>query len=127
MTAWYRKHELGTETDDTRRHEFFTETLDKAYKALCGGRPQDATEEHVFEPTEPPESVFAISFGPLEDLPTDKASSLTDAELQEHLNSWAELNSKPQSRIVDDPFDEVCPLPRYVLEMDYMATVVKKY
>ncbi|KAK3622516.1 hypothetical protein LTR56_022145 [Elasticomyces elasticus] len=116
MTAWYRANELGDENDtsQTARHEHFTQTLRKVSNSAS----VDGLEA---------EETISNGFGLLEDAPTEPPSKLSDAEIKSHLDEWANSNLENRSAIKDDPFDEIYELYIYVLEMDYMATVLKKY
>ncbi|KAK5714859.1 hypothetical protein LTR17_016969 [Elasticomyces elasticus] len=73
------------------------------------------------------EQTISNGFGLLEDAPTEPPSKLSDAEIKSHLDEWANSSLENRSAIKDDPFDEIYDLYIYVLEMDYMATVLKKY
>lgn len=85
------------------------------------------SDEKTTDPEPVPEPLFLNSFEPLQDSPTDKPSTLSDTEMQAYHEQWAEANPEKRSTIADDPFDEIFERYRYVLEMDNMATMVKKY
>lgn len=129
MTAWYRKNELasGEDTTDTQQHEHFTETQDRAFGVLFPETANHVQNDRVAPIPDPAKELFVNSFEPLHDIPTEKASKLTEAEIEQHPESWAESKSKPRSRIVGDPFDEIFTWHSYVLEMDYVTTTVKNY
>lgn len=127
MTAWFRATELDDEDDtvETARHEHFTSTLDAAYNTLFpDGPPVQPTTALAAGATKP---VVSNTFDLLVDVPTDKPSNLSDAEIQAFLDELAESNLESRSAIKDDPLDELYDLYIYVLETDYVASVVKKY
>ncbi|KAK5710190.1 hypothetical protein LTR17_019080, partial [Elasticomyces elasticus] len=126
MTAWYRANELGDENDtsQTARHEHFTQTLSSAYTTLF---PEGKLSKSASVDGLEAEQTISNGFGLLEDAPTEPPSKLSDAEIKSHLDEWANSSLENRSAIKDDPFDEIYELYIYVLEMDYMATVLKKY
>ncbi|KAK3628344.1 hypothetical protein LTR56_017543 [Elasticomyces elasticus] len=126
MTAWYRANKLGDENDtsQTARHEHFTQTLSSAYTTLF---PEGKVSKSASVDGLEAEQTISNGFGLLEDAPTEPPSKLSDAEIKSHLDEWANSNLENRSATKDDPFDEIYDLYIYVLEMDYMATVLKKY
>ncbi|KAK5717400.1 hypothetical protein LTR15_009294 [Elasticomyces elasticus] len=111
-------------TTQTARHEHFTQTLSSAYTTLFpGGKVSKSASVDGLEADE----TVSNGFGLLEDAPTEPPSKLSDAEIKSHLDEWANSNPENRSAIKDDPFDEIYELYIHVLEMDYMATVLKKY
>ncbi|SMQ52149.1 unnamed protein product [Zymoseptoria tritici ST99CH_1A5] len=124
MTAWYRTREIE-DSEDTRKHEHFTETLQQAFENLF----PPSAEDGVVAPVSPSHhsSQSANTFGPLDGIPTDKESTLSETELQELLDSWATKTSKPRSRIADDHLDQAFQWYGYVMEMDLMVDTVSGY
>lgn len=130
MTQWYREHELRSVSEQgaTQKHEYFNNTLDLAFRTLFPEQVETETlevdTEAKIEPEpRPPSNRFDL----LEGLSMEERSNLTEDEIQAHLAEWAESNSKEQSRIIDDPFDEIYEFHRFALEMDYLCVVIKKF
>ncbi|KJX98001.1 hypothetical protein TI39_contig446g00003 [Zymoseptoria brevis] len=124
ITAWYRTREVG-DNESTRRHEHFTDTLNQAYDILFPPTAEDRLVDR--ESSSRRSSQFANAFGPLDGIPTDKESTLSEAEMQDLLASWMDSSAKPRSRIADDDLDEQFNRYAYVLEMDLMVDTIKGY
>ncbi len=129
MTAWYQETELASDTvsSETSRHEYFNKTLDLAFKRLFPDSGTIETEVDREAASETPDTPFSNAFDILGRVPTEDESNLTEEEIQTLLADWSATNSKQQSEIIDDPFDDIFQFHRYVLDMDYLCTVIKTY
>src|SRR6266480_550759 len=129
MTAWYQETELASDTvsSETSRHEYFNKTLDLAFKRLFPDSGTIETEVDREAASETPDTPFSNAFDILGRVPTEDESNLTEEEIQTLLADWSATNSKQQSEIIDDPFDDIFQFYRYVLDMDYLCTVIKTY
>jgi hypothetical protein len=131
MTAWYRENELGTieQSAATEKHEYFNQTLDLSFGTLFPGRAE--AEELEVETEAAVESVptfISNRHDILEGVSTEEKSRLAEEEIHAHPAEWTESNSKEQPSVTENSFDDIFEgFHKYVLVMDYLCTVIKKF
>jgi hypothetical protein len=130
MTAWLRESELsqGLDSTNTLKHEHFNETLALAFKTLFPeGTVAEIAEAEGQEMSGASTPVFSNRFDVLAELLIDKESELTNEEIKAYIDHLAASEPDSQSRIQDDPLEEILEFHRYVEEMDFICSVVKQY
>lgn len=116
MTTWHRTQELGNESLDTQQHEYFTETLSKAFRTICPDGTESVQTCHN-----------SAEANPRQEVPAKEASLTSADEPEQNGDPLTENDTSSQSPTADDPSDAESLWESCLLEVDFIIVTVREY